>query len=95
MDKLFCVYILANKTGTALYVGVTSNLPGRVYQHKEKMADGFTKKYRIDKLVWYEVHETAESAISREKKLKGSSRQRKINLINELNPEWKDLYTDL
>ena len=94
-QKLFCVYIMTNDTGTTLYVGITSDLPGRVYQHKQKLADGFTKKYQIDKLVWYEVHDTAESAISREKKLKGSSRKRKLDLINHLNPEWRDLYEEL
>ena len=94
-EKVFCVCIMTNPTNTVTYTGVTSDLPGRVFIHKNKLVDGFTSRYNINKLVYYEVHETAESAISREKKLKGSSRARKVSLINSLNPQWKDLYEEI
>ena len=94
-EKSFCVYIMSNQTNTVTYTGVTSDLPGRVFIHKNKLVDGFTSRYNINKLVYYEAHESAESAINREKKLKGSSRARKVALINSLNPEWCDLYDEL
>lgn len=87
-----CAYILANRRNGTLYVGVTSNLAGRVWQHKSHCVPGFTQKYNVDNLVWYEVHETMESAILREKQLKAGSRARKLALIEALNPEWHDLY---
>jgi putative endonuclease len=93
--KTFYVYILTNKTSTALYVGVTSNLIQRVLQHKQKLAEGFTKKYNVDKLVYYEIYETAEEAIKREKQLKGGSRLKKAELVNKMNIEWKDLYESI
>ena len=90
-----CVYLLASERNGTLYVGVTSNLVKRIWEHKEKLADGFTKKYAINLLVWYEVHETMESAISREKAIKEWKRLWKLRLIEEMNPEWKDLYDQI
>ncbi len=94
-DKQFCVYILANNTNVALYVGVTSNLKRRVYEHKQKLVNGFAEKYGIDKLVYYELYEDAENAILGEKRLKGSSRAKKNRLVESLNPEWRDLYNEI
>jgi len=91
-EKICCVYILTNKNNKVLYTGVTSNLPSRIYQHKNKLADGFTKKYNVDKLIYYETTDDIMSAIAREKQIKAGSRRRKIELINNMNPEWKDLY---
>jgi putative endonuclease len=95
MRKQYYVYIMTNKHNTALYTGITSNLRGRVYQHKEKFVEGFTKKYNVTKLVYYEVCEEAYSAIVREKQIKAGSRQKKIALIESVNREWKDLYEEL
>ncbi len=89
------VYILFNKRNGTLYVGVTSNLLQRVYQHKSKMIGGFTKKYNIDKLGYYEIFDDIEQAIIREKKLKGASRRKKLDLIEINNPEWLDLYYEI
>lgn len=93
--KLPAVYIMANKRNGTLYTGVTSQLPQRVCQHREGMADGFTKRYGCKMLVWYEIAPTMESAIMREKRIKGGSRARKLTLIEEMNPEWRDLYEDI
>ncbi len=82
------------RNGT-LYVGVTSNLTQRIWQHKSDLVEGFTQRYRVHTLVWYEVHSTMESAISREKAMKGWKRAWKIRLIEESNPEWRDLYEEL
>ena len=90
-----CVYILASKRNGTLYVGVTSNLVKRVWEHKTDAVDGFTKKYRVHDLVWYEVHETMESAIAREKAIKEWQRAWKLKLIEHVNPTWRDLYGDL
>ncbi len=87
-----CVYILASQRNGTLYVGVTSNLAGRVWQHKNHVVQGFTQKYQVHHLVWYEVHDTMESAILREKQLKAGSRARKLALIEAMNPQWRDLY---
>ena len=95
MDKQFCVYILASKRNGTLYIGVTSQLATRVWQHKSKLAEGFTAKYGVDKLVYYETHGCAESAIVREKQLKKWRRAWKIELIERLNPEWRDLYDEI
>ena len=95
MSKQYCVYILTNKTHSVLYIGVTSDLKRRVYEHKEKLIEGFTKKYNVDKLVYYEVGEGVMGAISREKQLKNGPRLRKIRLIESMNTEWRDLYEDL
>jgi putative endonuclease len=90
-----CVYILASRRNGTLYVGVTSHLAGRVWQHKNECVEGFTQKYHVHQLVWYEVHETMESAIGREKQLKAGSRARKLALIERMNPAWRDLYDEL
>jgi putative endonuclease len=95
MDKRPCVYILASKKNGTLYIGVTSNLIKRVCEHKNQVVDGFSKKYVVHDLVWFEIHETMESAIAREKTLKGWKRQWKLDLINKANPDWRDLYGDL
>ena len=92
MSEKFYVYIMTNKRNTVLYTGVTNDLKIRVYEHKEKLADGFAKKYNITKLVHYEVSEDIESAILREKQIKAGSRQKKIDLVNSQNKEWADLY---
>ncbi len=90
--KLFYVYILCNKRNGTLYTGITSDLVKRVYEHKHGLADGFTKKYNVHHLVWYEVHEFWESAIKREKQIKRWKRAWKIRLIETNNPLWDDLY---
>ena len=90
--KLPAVYIMTNKPNGTLYVGVTSELIGRVWQHKEHVADGFTKKYDLTKLVYFEQHQTMESAILREKQLKQWNREWKVKLIQQQNTEWLDLY---
>jgi putative endonuclease len=94
MDKNYFVYILTNKYNKVLYIGVTNDLAKRVYQHKEKMVEGFTKKYNLNKLVYYEIYNEVKLAISREKQLKGITRQKKIDAINSLNRSWKDLYEE-
>jgi putative endonuclease len=93
--KQACVYILSNKYRGTLYVGVTSNLPQRIWQHKSKVADGFTKKHDIDRLVYYELLDDMYNAISREKQLKAGNRVRKIILIEAMNPTWDDLYPNI
>ena len=90
-----CVYILANKPKGTLYIGVTSNLTQRVWQHKNDFVDGFTERYGVHRVVWYEVHETMESAITREKALKKWNRAWKIELIEKTNPNWTDLYDEV
>ena len=89
-----CVYIMTNKGRRVLYTGVTSNLFKRVAEHKDKVVSGFTSVYNVTKLVYYEEHNTMEEAIACEKKIKGGSRQKKLDLIDSRNPEWKDLYDD-
>jgi putative endonuclease len=86
---------MTNKNNTVLYTGITNDLKRRVYEHKEKLVDGFTKKYNVTKLVYYEVFEDPENAILREKQIKAGSRQKKINLINSVNGEWLDLYEEI
>jgi putative endonuclease len=95
MNRQFYVYIMTNKGSTVLYTGVTNDLKRRVYEHKEKLADGFTSRYKITKLVYYEVFEDIENAIVREKQIKGGSRQKKMELINTMNEGWRDLYEEL
>ncbi len=90
-----CVYILASRRNGTLYTGVTSNLVQRIWQHKNDMAEGFTKKYGAHTLVWYEPHLTMQSAISREKAIKEWRRAWKINLIESANPLWCDLYDEI
>ena len=91
MSNTYAVYILTNYNETTFYIGVTGNLQKRIWEHKNKVVDGFTKKYNVDKLVYYEVTEDVQSALNREKQLKRWHRQWKINLIKEMNPEFKDL----
>ena len=93
--KLPAIYILSNKRNGTLYIGVTSDLIQRIYQHKNKLTDGFSSKYGCDKLVYYETHENMESAIMREKQLKGGSRAKKLKLIDNFNPDWRDLYEEI
>lgn len=95
MGKQYYVYSMTNAWNTVLYTGVANDLKRRVYEHKEKLADGFTKKYNITKLVYYEVFEDIENAILREKQLKAGSRWKKIELVNSMNKEWHDLYEGL
>ena len=95
MDKQFYVYILASKRNGTLYVGVTSDLVQRVWQHRNKMVQGFTQKYSVKRVVYYELHANAESAITREKQMKKWRRSWKIRLIEEKNPSWRDLYDDI
>ena len=91
MDKQSYIYIITNRYNSTLYIGVTSNLIKRIWEHKNKVVEGFTKKYNVDRLVYYELTEDVESALNREKQLKRWHRQWKINLIKEMNPEFKDL----
>ena len=93
--KIPTVYIMTNKRNGTLYVGVTSNLQKRVSEHKQGAIDSFTKKYNCKLLVFYEVHDIMESAILREKQIKAGSRNKKISLIDNMNPQWTDLYEDI
>ena len=95
MEKQPCVYILANKRNGTLYVGVTSHLVKRVYEHKNGLADGFTRKHHVHSLVYFERHEEMNAAISREKQIKKWNRAWKLELIEMNNQEWKDLYEDI
>jgi putative endonuclease len=93
--KQYFVYILASKRNGTLYIGVTNNLIKRVYEHKTDLVDGFTKKYRVHNLIYYEIYNSIDDAIVREKRLKKWKRQWKIELIEKNNPEWMDLYERL
>ena len=95
MDKQPAVYILSNQRRGTLYIGVTSQLIRRIHEHKSGAAPGFTKKYQLHHLVWYELHDSMYAAIEREKRLKKWHRQWKIELIERLNPQWIDLYPGL
>ena len=95
MVKQGYVYLMTNKMNTVIYTGVTSNLQKRIYEHKEKMVAGFTKKYNVSKLVYYEVFDNIENALVREKQIKGGSRKKKLDLIQGMNPNFKDLYYEL
>ena len=90
-----CVYILASDKNGTLYTGVTSDLVKRIWEHKNGSTEGFTKKYDVHTLVWYEQHETMESAINREKTIKKWNRAWKLELIEESNPGWRDLYPEI
>ncbi|HEV8725160.1 MAG TPA: GIY-YIG nuclease family protein [Candidatus Binatia bacterium] len=90
-----CVYLLANKRNGTLYVGVTSNLVQRIWQHKNDLVEGFTKRYRVHTLVWYELCKSMQAAIAREKAMKEWKRTWKIELIEKSNPEWRDPYEDI
>ncbi len=91
----YCVYILASKRNGTLYIGVTSNLPKRIAEHKSGAVEGFTKKYRVHMLAWYECTDDALSAITREKQLKAWKRKWKLELIEKENPTWRDLSAEL
>jgi putative endonuclease len=95
MNKQPCVYILSSQRNGTLYIGVTADLIKRIYQHREGLVDGFTKRYNVHNLVWYEIHERMESAILREKQLKKWSRIAKLQLIEKQNPNWQDLWFSL
>ena len=92
MNRQPAVYILASKRNGTLYIGVTSDLIKRVWEHKHNVVKGFTERYRVHQLVWYEMHETMESAIKKEKILKNWRRAWKLELIERTNPNWQDLY---
>jgi putative endonuclease len=95
MDKQPAVYILASQRNGTLYVGVTSNLVKRVWEHKNDLADGFSRRYGVHMLVYYELHESMEAAITREKQIKAGSRLKKLRLIEAMNPDWGDLYAGI
>ncbi len=92
MTKQPAVYLLASQRNGTLYVGVTSNLIGRIWQHREHVVEGFTQRYGVTRLVWYEIHATMEAAILREKQIKRWNRAWKLRLIEAVNPEWDDLW---
>jgi putative endonuclease len=94
-ERCYYVYILASKIGGTLYIGVTNDLVRRVYEHREELASGFTKKYEVHRLVYFEQHSDIEAAIRREKRLKKWNRRWKIQLIEEANPNWIDLYPSI
>ncbi len=95
MGDLYFVYILTNAWNTVLYTGVTGDLKARIYQHREKLLPGFTNRYNVWKLVYYETGFEPSGAIAREKQIKAGSRQKKIELITRMNPEWRDLYEEI
>ena len=92
--KIYYVYILTNKHHTVLYTGVTNDLSKRVWQHRKKIIKGFTQRYNVENLVFYEIFDFIEMAIAREKQIKGYSREKKNSLINSFNPEWINLYSN-
>ncbi|MBI2310159.1 GIY-YIG nuclease family protein [Candidatus Collierbacteria bacterium] len=94
-EQSFCVYLMSNPGRTVLYTGVTRNLIKRVWQHKEKVADGFTKKYNVTDMVYYEILDSPIEAIEREKQIKSWSRKRKNRLVEAENSSWKDLYDEI
>ncbi len=95
MTKQYYVYIMTNKINSTLYTGVTNDLKRRVFEHKNKLLEGFTKKYNIDKLLFYEAYDDINNAIAREKQIKGGSREKKIKLVEEINSKWNDLYDEI
>ncbi|HEX7594644.1 MAG TPA: GIY-YIG nuclease family protein [Anaerolineae bacterium] len=95
LHRSYFVYIMTNRTKTVLYAGVTNDLKRRVWQHKEKMFEGFTSRYQVTTLVYYEPFDDVNSAIAREKQIKGGSRQKKLDLVNSMNAEWRDLCDEL
>jgi len=94
-DRIPCVYFLASKPYGTLYLGVTSNIRKRIWEHRNDLAEGFSKKYKVHRLVWFELHASMYDAIQREKNLKNWKRDWKISLIEEKNPDWQDLYSGL
>ena len=95
MGRQYYIYIMTNQNNTTIYTGITNNLKRRVFEHKNKLVKGFTKKYSIDKLVYYEIFKDPGNAILREKRLKGSSRARKNKLVESVNPQWVDFYDQI
>jgi putative endonuclease len=94
-DRLYCVYIMTNKVNTVLYTGVTNDLYRRVLQHRNGKGGVFTSRYNVTRLVYYECCEDITAAITREKQIKGGSRQAKVDLVNSINPAWNDLFDEL
>lgn len=90
-----CVYLLASRRNGTLYVGVTSNLQARIWQHRNELIEGFTQRHRVHDLVWCELHDSMESAIAREKAIKAWKREWKVELIEKSNPYWRDLYAEV
>ncbi len=95
LNKTYHVYIMTNQRNTTLYTGVTSDLRRRAYEHRNGLCEGFTKRYNLNKLVWFDACEDVAAAIAREKQIKGGSRRKKIELIDVMNPGWEDLYERL
>jgi putative endonuclease len=95
MAKMPCVYLLASQTRGTLYIGVTSDLVKRVWEHKSDLVDGFSRRYRVHVLVWFEVHASMRAAIAREKALKSWKRAWKLELVERVNPTWRDLYPEI
>lgn len=93
--KNYFTYIITNKVNTVLYTGFTNNLKRRIYEHKEKIYESFSKRYNVNKLVYYEIFNTPLDAITREKQIKAGSRKKKLDLINAFNPDWEDLYESI
>jgi putative endonuclease len=95
VGREYCVYFMTNAHNTVIYCGVTNNLARRVYEHKNGLGGIFTKKYNVNKLVYYEVGDNVHAALAREKQIKGGSRKKKMDLVNIVNPEWKDLFDEI
>jgi putative endonuclease len=95
MKRQYYIYMMTNKSNGVLYTGVTNDLKRRVYEHKQKRVEGFTKRYNVNKLVYYEIFDDVESAIFREKQIKGWPRKKKDDLVSGMNSEWRDLYEDI
>ena len=95
VGREYCVYMMTNAHNTVIYTGVTNNLKRRVYEHKNGLGGIFTKKYNVVKLVYYEVTDDVYAALAREKQIKGGSRKKKVDLIESINAEWKDLYEEI
>ena len=95
VGREYCVYIMTIAHNTVIYSRVTNNLARRVYEHKNGLGGVFTKKYNVIKLVYYEVTDNVQAALAREKQIKGGSRKKKLDLVNSINPEWKDLYDEI
>ncbi len=95
VGREYCVYLMTNAHNTVIYCGVTNNLARRVYEHKNGLGGIFTKKYNVNKLVYYEIGDNVNAALAREKQIKGGSRKKKIDLVNGVNPEWKDLFDEI
>jgi len=95
VGREYCVYMMTNAHNTVIYTGVTNDLARRVYEHKNGLGGIFTKKYNVIKLVYFEVTDNVQAAVAREKQIKGGSRKKKIDLVNSINLEWKDLYDEI